>query len=181
MSLLKKSDVNAIAQAHLRDRVNTHINPYHSGWYVSGRMNTAYLDWFTTNPAEASPSNQLNEIPRGEETRNAAISLANFYSRVVRGRWGLIMSGYGNNAAQTYYGYFAINNNAPGMANHASVTRQQAAGITGLSGTIKYADVQNRYDQLWNIINARRDQIEVNLMLCHGSYVPPPHSSRGRR
>lgn len=181
MSTIKKSDVNAIAQAHLRDRVNAHINPFHSGWYSSANVNASLLHSFTTNPAEATPSNSLGAVVQGAQTRQAAINLANYYSRVVRGKYGITRTGYSNNSATTYYGYFAVNNNASGMANHVNVTNSQAANITALSGNVRYSDVQNRYDQLWNIINARRDAIEVNLMVCHSSYVPPPHSARGRR
>lgn len=179
MANITKYDVDVIANAYLRSRVNGNINPYHNGWYP-GYVNTGYLTSYSGDPTEAHPSwnGQLSATIYGSQVRSAVVSLGNYYSRVVRGRYGLL----GNTASCfTAYGYFAIGDNYPGMANHSATTRSQVSQLGTPGGSIGYNQVAYMYDYAWGIINSRKEAIEPDLTVCHSSYVAPPHSSRGRR
>lgn len=85
--------------------------------------------------------------------------------------------------APTYVAGFSINDAAPNMANHRAVTMQLAAAqlLNPVGGVTRISNVDNIYNTLWNLINSRKNAIEVDLTVCHNSYVAPPHSSRGRR
>lgn len=100
---IKKTDVDAIAQGYLRDRVNANINPYHSTW-APANTNTSYLQTLTGSPNEAVPSARgwVNGVIQGSQVRNSAINLGNYYARIARGAYGMHGAGstysYGSSA-----------------------------------------------------------------------------------
>lgn len=84
-----KTDVDALATAYLKNRVNGNINPFHSGWFPS-YANTAYLAGFSSDPSLSRPSSGFSSTMVGAEVRNAVLGLAHGYSNIVRGKYGLI-------------------------------------------------------------------------------------------
>lgn len=288
MANISRVDVNNIAATYLRDRVNGNFNPYRQGWYPNS-VNTGLLDWFDNNPGEATPSNWLGNNVVGSTTRQLAINLGNYYSRVMYCRYGMTRTGYsdwgGNqvralsstawvvqgysftiseataqhykNAVSSftgipaqyvllqgwtpstfytgsraggpfynvidtrnnnligrvnfamrsyysddvgeydryiskitwnsyspnpiYYGWFAVNTAAAGAQAHRDIVASQAANAPALAGNVTTGSVASCYDYLWAVIWNNRHSHEVDLRVCHNSYVAPPHSSRGRR
>lgn len=93
MAIISRAELNNIAAGYLRDRVNGNINPFHSGWYP-GNTNAGLLDYFSGAPAESYPGNYANAKVEGANARQLAINLGNYYARIVRGRYGMIRTGY---------------------------------------------------------------------------------------
>lgn len=286
MANISRVDVNNIAATYLRDRVNGNFNPYRQGWHP-GNVNTNFLTGFENDPREAYPSNWLGDDVVGSTTREAAIRLGNYYSRVMYCRYGMTRTGYSDwggdqhhgfgrswdipgsftiseatawryknavsgftgvpaqyvqlqgwtpstvytgtrtggpfynvidtrnnkvigrmnfkvrwdyndygeatsrhvsritwnsyNPNPIYYGWFAVSVAAPGAAEHRNIVVTQADNTPTLTGNVTKDSVARCYDYLWSVIWNNRHSHEVDLMVCHNSYVAPPHSSRGRR
>lgn len=293
MANISRVDVNNIAATYLRDRVNGNFNPYRQGWHPNN-VNTNFLTGFENDPREAYPSNWLGDDVVGSTTREAAIRLGNYYSRVMYCRYGMTRTGYSDwggdqansisynvwpvpassftiseatawhyknavsrftgvpaqyvqlqgwtpstfytagrsglggregpsyNVIDTrnnkvigrvrfkvrtsysddggvtsryvngitwnsyapnpiYYGWFAVSVAAPGAAEHRNIVVTQADNTPTLTGNVTKDSVARCYDYLWSVIWNNRHSHEVDLMVCHNSYVAPPHSSRGRR
>lgn len=93
MANISRAELNNIAAGYLRDRVNGNINPFHAGWYP-GNTNAGLLGGFSGAPAESYPGNYANYHVEGANARQLAINLGNYYARIVRGRYGMIRTGY---------------------------------------------------------------------------------------
>lgn len=87
-----KTDVDSLAAAYLRNRVNNNIAPQHAGWRPT-YANPAYLDSFDAEPPASRPSQGWlgpNLQGGGGEVRTAVLALSDYYTRIVRGRYGLV-------------------------------------------------------------------------------------------
>lgn len=178
MATTFSTDIDSIANTYLRSRVNA-INPYHLWWHPEG-VNFARLDWFSTNPPEASPSTQLagTEI-NGAGVSNAVRQLARYYSRVVTARYGV----NGNHTgAFSAVGYFVLDYKDPSFTSYKEDTYNAVVNRTPApTGNVTKQHVIDLYNEAWEVINSRRHSPQFDVTVCHSSYVAPPHSARGRR
>lgn len=97
-----RTDVDYLASAYLKNRVNGNINPFHSGWYPN-YVNTGYLAWFNSDPWQSRPGSGFNPNMYANEVRNSVLALADTYSNIVVGRYGLIVTPPGVNYGPSDY------------------------------------------------------------------------------
>lgn len=184
--MTKKTDVDVVAQNYLRNNVNAYINPYHAAWYPGGGIvNTAYLASFTTTPGAATPSQNVliyETQLRGAQVRAAVIELGNYYANITRGVYGLRTSdGVSNWTTYPGTGYFSVNYSPPGVDGKVQDIRINLNALPDISGVIQYSQLTANYNAAWAIIYNRRDQLTVDLTVCHSSCHTSCHGSRGRR
>lgn len=182
-----RTDVDAVAQAYVRNNVNGAINPYRSDW-APGYTNTGLLGTISQDPSQAHPSSDGHLSTNGNtmvtnQVRQAMIDLGNYYGWIAKGHYGLQSTDQSGNSYMQYegYGYFVFNGAAPGAPDHAARVSADLNTAGTMNGTIQYAQLTNFYNFAWGILNSRKDDLQVELTVCHSSCHTSCHGSRGRR
>lgn len=176
-----KTDVDAIAAAYLKNPVNNNINPYSSGW-APAYTNMALLDTFSGDPAESHPSGALPGTMFGNDIRNVMISLGQYYGKIAVGSYGLLTTdANGTRYTGQGVGYFVFNDAAPGIDGHFNSVMAGLNAVGTPSGTSFYQNVIDWYSYGWSIVNGHKNDLVVDLTVCHSSCHSNCHDSRGRR
>lgn len=186
MATAFRTDVDTLAAAYLKNRVNNNIAPLGAS-FAPAYTNTTYLAEFSKDPYESHPSLiiPLEQIMSGDQLRRIIIELGKVYAPIGRGHYGILTT----TATSSRYDFagsshFYFNSNAPGASDHASanyVRVEDAVNQHVLNGDIKQATIMNMYDAVWNVINNNKENIDVDLTVCHSSCHVSCHGSRGRR
>ena len=182
-----RTDVDAVAQAYVRNNVNGAINPYRSDW-APGYVNMGLVGWISQDPNPAHPSWNGELSTNGNtmmtnQVRQAMIDLGVYYAWIAKGHYGLQTSNQSGAQPLQYegYGYFVFNSAAPGAGDHSNRVYSDLQTAGTMNGTIQYAQLTNFYQFCWNIIWNRKDDLLVDLTVCHSSCHSSCHGSRGRR
>lgn len=181
-----RTDVDSLATAYLKNRVNSQIAPSGAS-FAPAYTNTVFLQEFSADPFESHPSQiiPLGQIMSGDQLQRIIIDLGKYYAWIARGHYGILTT----TATTTRYDFegwrsFFFNNISPVIQGHhddvvAKVTA--AVNVQTLSGKITLLRIQQMYDAIWNVINNNKDNVEVDLTVCHSSCHVSCHGSRGRR
>ena len=176
-----RTDVDAIAAAYVKNRVNGNINPYHSGW-APAWVDMSRVGAFSGDPNESHPSWYLSGPVRGDTFRQQVVNLGVYYGWIAKGHYGLLTTlGFITVIQFEGTSYFVLNGNAGGAIDHYNsyVNNIYQAGIPG--GPIRYQSIIDWYDFVWNTLNNHKEDLVADLVVCHSSCHLSCHGSRGRR
>lgn len=181
-----RTDVDTLAAAYLKNRVNNNIAPAGAS-FAPAYTNTAYLTEYSTDPYVSHPSQIIpfEQVMSGDQLQRIIIELGKYYSWIARGHYGILTT----TATIRRYDFegwrsFYFNDLSAEIRAHAANVESQVVNAVNqqtLSGPTILARIQQMYDAIWDVINNNKDNVTMDLTVCHSSCHVSCHGSRGRR